>query len=87
MERGAGNCQPENFRFTEHGDSFPLLPVTEHNILRIGQEAATNAVKHARARNVEVELSYAPGEVALRVKDGRILELGPPPPEPAEEKD
>jgi len=25
--------------------------------------------------------------IALRVKDGRILELGPPPPEPAEERD
>jgi signal transduction histidine kinase len=41
----------------------------EMNLLRIGQEAATNAVKHARAQNITLELQYDPGKVRLCVHD------------------
>ena len=69
VERGAPNPPPEHVDFVERGESFPLLPVTEHNMLRIGQEAATNAVKHARARKIEIELGYSPSDVRLRITD------------------
>jgi signal transduction histidine kinase len=46
-----------------------LPPVTENNLLRIGQEAITNSMKHAHAKQIEVELEFADKEVRLRVND------------------
>lgn len=69
VERNAASCAPDRCRFAEQGKAYPLLPMTEHNILRIGQEAVTNAVKHARAETVGVELEYGATGVTLRVSD------------------
>ncbi len=41
----------------------------EMNILRIGQEAVANAIKHADASQVQVELQYSPERVILEVSD------------------
>lgn len=46
---------------------FPL-PM-ELNLLRIGQEAMTNAVKHAKAKNILLELQYGVHQVRLSVTD------------------
>lgn len=46
---------------------FPL-PI-ELNLLRIGQEAMTNAVKHAKAKNILLELQYGVHQVRLSVTD------------------
>jgi signal transduction histidine kinase len=51
------------------GEPFRLPPVVENNLLRIGQEAVTNAVKHASAKRIAVTLAYSPHLVTLRVKD------------------
>jgi signal transduction histidine kinase len=51
------------------GEPFRLPPVVENNLLRIGQEAITNAVKHASAKRIEVTLAYSPQRVTLRVTD------------------
>ena len=46
------------------------LPVEiENNLLRIGQEALANAVRHAHARQVRVELRFGEGRVRLSVSD------------------
>ncbi|HEX4945922.1 MAG TPA: two-component regulator propeller domain-containing protein [Blastocatellia bacterium] len=41
----------------------------EDNLLRIGQEAITNAIKHAQAQQLRVELSYVTDRVKLSVQD------------------
>jgi signal transduction histidine kinase len=41
----------------------------EMNLLRIGQEAVANAIKHSLARNIAVELRYAPDSVRLEITD------------------
>jgi len=46
-----------------------LNPMTEKNLLRIFQEAMANAVKHAQARTIEVELKYDTDHLILRVQD------------------
>lgn len=51
------------------GAQVRLPSPMEMNLLRIGQEAAGNAVKHGGARNVRVELSYTPAVVRLSVTD------------------
>jgi len=51
------------------GDPRPLPAITETNLLRIGQEAITNAVKHARASRLLVELAFETSAVRLRVAD------------------
>lgn len=49
-----------------------LPRIVEDNLLRIAQEAVTNAVLHSRARTLRVELAYERYAVALRVVDDGI---------------
>ena len=65
--RSAG--RPEKFHFRLQGRPRPLPGDTEAHLLRIGQEALTNVLKHARAGNVLVELDYGDCEVRLHVED------------------
>lgn len=51
------------------GTSYLLPPATEHHLLRICQEALTNALKHAQARNIAVKLNYTADVVELSVRD------------------
>jgi signal transduction histidine kinase/ligand-binding sensor domain-containing protein len=46
-----------------------LNPAIEKNLLRIFQEALANAVKHAGAHKIDVELRYAPDCLMLSVRD------------------
>jgi signal transduction histidine kinase len=48
----------------------PVLPQPwQENLLRIGQEALTNALKYAHARNFETRLSYKAKELRLELRD------------------
>lgn len=51
------------------GTVRPLGSATEHHLLRIAQEALTNALKHAAAQRIEVTLVYADDAVGLRIRD------------------
>jgi signal transduction histidine kinase/ligand-binding sensor domain-containing protein len=51
------------------GSPRKLTKAVERDLLRIFQEALANAVKHAQARTVDVELNYAQDALALRVRD------------------
>jgi ligand-binding sensor domain-containing protein/two-component sensor histidine kinase len=46
-----------------------LAPEVEQNLLRIAQEAVTNAVKHARPKVVDLDLTRENGFVHLRISD------------------
>ena len=54
------------------GDRRRLPPVVENNLLRIGQEAITNASHHARPSRIEVRLSFTGRSVRLEVVDDGI---------------
>ena len=41
----------------------------ENHLLRIGQEAVTNILRHAHATQLKTTLTYKPGQVRLRVED------------------
>lgn len=47
----------------------PLAAGVEYNLLRIAQEALTNSVKHANARNIEISLDSGPQILRLSIKD------------------
>jgi signal transduction histidine kinase len=51
------------------GTYRPLERRMEEELLRIGQEAVSNAVRHAAATRIEVQLIYQAARVSLRVED------------------
>ena len=54
------------------GSSRKLPAQAENNLLRITQEALANALKHARATQINVSLAYDPGKVWLRIQDDGV---------------
>ena len=61
-----------NADFHAEGDGRSIPADCEEGLLRITQEALTNAVKHANARNFSATLSVGANKIQLRlVDDGR----------------
>jgi signal transduction histidine kinase len=57
-----------------------LPPVVENNLLRIGQEAITNACKYAKPTRIEVKLAFEGRIVRLTVEDDGVgFEMGSQP--------
>jgi ligand-binding sensor domain-containing protein/signal transduction histidine kinase len=53
-----------------HGKPRRLAdPLVEHHLLRIGQEAITNALRHANATNVVLSIDFQSERVLLKVSD------------------
>lgn len=63
---GPGTAEVK-FRLT--GQPFPLSSATKHHLLRIAQEAITNAVRHAAAKTITITLAYAAEGVTLQITD------------------
>ena len=51
------------------GDVRPIGAVLASHLLRIAQEAASNALRHAAPRTIQISLDYAPGTVTLEIRD------------------
>ncbi|HSF74691.1 MAG TPA: AAA family ATPase [Microcoleus sp.] len=51
------------------GTAYPLPAEVENNLLRIGQEALTNAIKYANAGEIRLELVYGNAQTTLCIKD------------------
>jgi len=54
---------------TVSGTPVRLPGRVEMNLLRIGQEAVANAIKHGHASAIQIELQYSPEKVILTVHD------------------
>jgi signal transduction histidine kinase len=55
--------------FSTSGTLGKLAPPIEDNLLRICEEAVTNAAKHAHPTQVEVKLEFEGSNVQLRIRD------------------
>jgi ligand-binding sensor domain-containing protein/signal transduction histidine kinase len=65
-------------QFQVSGAFRPLPQQVENNLLRIAQEAVNNAVRHARARTIYVNLLFDAAGVRLSVRDdGRGFDPSP----------
>jgi signal transduction histidine kinase/predicted DCC family thiol-disulfide oxidoreductase YuxK len=58
-----------DFEFTVSGVPHRCSPKVEGQLLRIGQEAILNAIRHSQANRVQMQLRYDDGSVALHVSD------------------
>jgi signal transduction histidine kinase/ligand-binding sensor domain-containing protein len=67
-----------SIRLDVRGASHLLDRRLEDELLRIAQEAVTNAVRHAGARRIVVTLSYETGSLRLEVADDGIGFTTPP---------
>lgn len=61
-----------NVNVQTHGERQPLPEVVEENLLRIGQEALANIIKHSHATGVDMELQFDRRLVSLQVKDNGV---------------
>jgi signal transduction histidine kinase len=52
-----------------HGEPRKLPPELETNLLRIGQEVLTNALRHAHASQFDVLLVFESREIRLKLRD------------------
>jgi signal transduction histidine kinase len=56
-------------RITAHGTAIDMPPVVAHTAYRIVQEALTNAIRHANATAVDIQLRRGRGRVVVTVTD------------------
>jgi signal transduction histidine kinase len=71
---------PGGVTCTFEGSGIPtgLKPEHEHELLRIAQEAVSNAVRHARPHTVSITLTEESGQLTLAVADDGVgMEQGP----------
>ncbi|WP_019503589.1 sensor histidine kinase [Pleurocapsa sp. PCC 7319] len=60
---------PVQIEFSTSGTQTPLSPDVRLNLLRIGQEAVTNALKHAEARQIDLNLIFNSDRLQLQIQD------------------
>lgn len=61
---GSLNCE-----FTASGGLQRLDPRVELGLFRIAQEAVGNAIKHAKAAHISIDLAFTPEQVKLSIRD------------------
>jgi signal transduction histidine kinase/ligand-binding sensor domain-containing protein len=63
------NDETPEFRVQVEGTPRSLNPIVRDEAYRIAAEALRNAVRHARARQIEVEIRYSEQQLRLRIRD------------------
>src|SRR5262245_31397998 len=73
MHEETMNCwrggNPPRFRIFIRGQRKGLHPVVSDEVYRIGREAVINALRHSRAKNIEIEVNYCSKSLRLIVRD------------------
>ncbi len=70
------------FRVIVEGSARALHPIVRDEVYRIGREAVVNAFRHARAKNITVEVLYLENQLRLLISDdgcginSEVLESG-----------
>jgi signal transduction histidine kinase len=65
--------------FEIEGDEIPIAPGAVHHLVCIGQEAVTNAIRHAESSNIQIALRYEAESLSLTIRDnGRGFHLSDP---------
>lgn len=67
----SANVTPETIEtsFDVDGDEVPLAPGCVHHLVCIGQEAVSNAIRHAHAKHIMIHLKYESEALALSIRD------------------
>jgi signal transduction histidine kinase len=60
---------PARLELTVEGERRELHPIVHEEAFMIGREALANAIVHSQAHNIEVEVSYGPAALKVRVRD------------------
>lgn len=55
--------------FDVEGDEVPLAPGCVHHLVCIGQEAVSNAIRHAHATHIAIQLKYESDALTLSIRD------------------
>jgi len=56
-------------RILVQGKPWPLSPAIQEQLFLIGREAVMNALRHANATNIEIELQYPHSVMRMSVRD------------------
>jgi signal transduction histidine kinase len=68
---------PAKIRVVVEGTARPVHPTVQDNLYRIAREAMSNALSHAQAGLIEVEIRYGRRMLRLRIRDdGRGMDPG-----------
>jgi ligand-binding sensor domain-containing protein/signal transduction histidine kinase len=72
-----GSQRRPRFHVNVEGTPRDLPPIVQDEVYRIAGEAMRNAVRHARASRIEVDIRYDPHTFRLRVRDdGKGIDAG-----------
>lgn len=69
MANQVAGSGPPKIELQVRGAYRPLSPKLEHELLKIAQEAVTNAVRHANAERVDVELAFDGAKLRMTIAD------------------
>jgi CheY-like chemotaxis protein/two-component sensor histidine kinase len=78
MADDAMSAVPSKIRVTANGRPRRCAPHVEEQLLRIGQEAISNAVRHGEAAEIDITLEYSGTSVSLSIADngrGFVVEI------------
>ncbi|MGH9581634.1 MAG: sensor histidine kinase, partial [Bryobacteraceae bacterium] len=65
----AASKAASKLEFRVSGTHRPLPPKMERELLKIGEEAVANAIRHADAKNIKVDLVFEPRRVKMTIAD------------------
>jgi signal transduction histidine kinase len=69
MANQVAGSGPPKVELQIRGAYRPLPPKVERELLKIAQEAVTNAVRHANAERIDLELAFESGKLRMTIAD------------------